>query len=139
MEEINRVTTLEQSIALNEANLPIKNKYQYLNYLHKVDDEFVFKIGMPTIPAYTEDELLAYIPKVIHVPYLGSTTFTKPWDLRIKLVPGRTPDNDVHYVFYSSHGYSPIYEESGKTLLEALVKLVIRITKDYGSDGKYKL
>ena len=133
-----KVFSLENSIKLMELKLPIKNKYNFLVYLQAVGDSFDNKTGLPTIPAYTEDELWAYIPKQLYVPYLNSKEQTQTWELKYTLVHG-DDDNNTHYLFYSKNLYSPIYEVKGNTRLEALVNLILVISKEYDSEGKYKL
>ena len=133
-----KLTSLETSIELSKLNLPIKNKFHYLAYLNEVGKDFDSKSGLPTIPAYTEEELWAYVPKQLHVPFLGSKVQTRVWELEKALVVG-VDDNVTHYLFYRKLLYSPIYEVKGNTMLEALVKLIRVISKEYDSEGKYKL
>ena len=133
-----KLTSLETSIELSKLNLPIKNKFHYLAYLNEVGKDFDSKSGLPTIPAYTEEELWAYVPKQLHVPYLNSKEQTQTWELKYTLVPGEG-DSITHYLFYSKNLYSPIYEVKGNTKLEALLNLILAISKEYDSEGKYKL
>ena len=92
------VSSLENSIKLMELKLPIKNKYNFLVYLQAVGASFDNKSGLPTIPAYTEDELWDYIPKQLYVPYLNSKEQTQTWELKYTLVHG-DGDNNTHYLF----------------------------------------
>lgn len=133
-----KLTSLETSIWFSKLNLPIKNKFHYLAYLNEVGKDFDSKSGLPTIPAYTEEELWAYVPKQLHVPFLGSKVQTRVWELGMSSVPG-DGDSITYYLYYTKHLYSPIYDVKGNTKLEALVNLILAISKEYDSEGKYKL
>lgn len=132
-----KVVSLEHGIQLSNLNLPIKNEYHYLVYLQEGGTYFDRKQGMPSVPAYTEDELLEYIPKVLYVPYLNQKEQVVTWELKVRnFLVG---DTLKYNLFYSRPNYSPIFDVYGQTLIDALVNLILLISKEYDSEGKYKL
>ena len=137
MEQL-KITNLEDSRVLNSIwpDMPYTHKYSIYLSPYQSDNQDLIE----TIPAYTEDELLAFVPKQLMIPTLPFGKATAVWDLKKAfVVVGCNTEEGTYYYFYSRHLYSPVYEARCSSSLDALVGLIKNISKEYDSKGKYKL